>query len=300
MKNLALAVLTCLAIMQVSSAAQAQQQAQQERLQWNEDWPRFRDVGYWLISGSVASALAVTIFVEYPENPRWQGGILFDDAVRTGIRVRDPDRRNFIRRASDITLFTSILHVGIVDSLIVPLAERSPDVALQLTLMNMQAFSLNTLFATLLFKAVARERPLVEDCRKKEGYDDPLCGSGQYVSFPSSHTSTAFTAAGLSCVHHQYLPIYGGSWDGVACATALTTAFATGLFRVVGDRHYATDVVFGAAVGFSLGYIYPWLFHYSYGPDDRDTSAPKSAVQWTIIPGGTAEAPYGLSIAGGF
>jgi hypothetical protein len=51
--------------------------------------------------------------------------------------------------------------------------------------------------------------------------------------------------------------------------------------------------------GFSLGYIYPWLFHYSYGPGDRDASE-SNAVHWAIIPGGTAEAPYGLSIAGGF
>jgi membrane-associated phospholipid phosphatase len=297
MKKLALGVLTCFAILQGSSAAQAQEP---KRLQWNEDWPRFRDIGYVLTGASVASALAVTLFVSYPADPRWQGGILFDDAVRTSIRVRDPNRRDFIRRASDVTLFTTILHIGIVDSLIVPLAERSSDVALQLTLMNMQAFSLNTLFATLLFKTAARERPLVQDCLEKAGYSDPLCDSGQYVSFPSSHTSTAFTAAGLSCVHHQFLPLYGAGWDGVACATALTLASATGLFRVIGDRHFATDVMFGAAAGFSLGYIYPWLFHYRYGAEDREPSGAKSALRWAIIPGGTAEAPYGLSIAGGF
>jgi membrane-associated phospholipid phosphatase len=100
-------------------------------------------------------------------------------------------------------------------------------------------------------------------------------------------------------VHHQFLPLYGGAWDDVACATSLTTAFATGLFRIIGDRHYATDVIFGAAAGFSLGYIYPWLFHYRYDLADRTKSA-SGSVQWTIVPGGGAEAPYGLSIAGGF
>jgi membrane-associated phospholipid phosphatase len=296
MKKLAVAALTCVAIAMASAPAHAQEAP---RLQWNDDWPRFRDIGYWLISGSVASALAVTFLIPYPDNPRWQGGILFDDAVRTGIRMRDPDHRDAIRRASDVTMFTSILHVGILDSLVVPLAENSTDVALQLTLMNLQAFSLNTLVATLLFKTAARQRPLVQDCFEKEGYDDPLCDSGQYASFPSSHTSTAFTAAGLSCVHHQFLPLYGGGWDGVGCAISLTTAFATGLFRVVGDRHYATDVTFGAIAGFSLGYIYPWLFHYRFDLDDRSQSA-SGALQWAVIPGGGAEAPYGLSIAGGF
>lgn len=296
MKKLALATLTWLVLCAACSQAHAQEPS---RLQWNEDWPRFRDIGYVLITSSAVSALAVTLFIDYPDEPRWQGGILFDDAIRTGIRVRDTDRRDLVRRASDITLLTSILHVGIVDSLVVPLAERSPDVALQLTLMNVQAFSLNTLIATLLFKAVARERPLVRDCEEKPGYEDPLCGSGEYASFPSSHTSTAFTAAGLSCAHHQFLPIYGGGgWDDVACAASLTTAFATGLFRVVGDRHYATDVLFGAVAGFSLGYIYPWLFHYRFGPEEREKAA--GSAQWVIVPGGSSEAPYGVSIAGGF
>lgn len=295
MRKHALALLT---FALVSSAALAHAQSG-PRLKWNEDWPRFRTVGYVLTGVSVASAIGVTLFIEYPDGPRWKGGILFDDAVRTGIRVRDPEHRDRIRLMSDITLATSIVHVALLDSLIVPLAGGSGDVAVQLSLMNAQALSLNTLFATLLFKAVARERPLIKDCERDSGYD-PLCGTGAYASFPSSHTSTAFTAAGLSCVHHQFLPIYGGAWDGVACAASLSVALATGVFRVVGDRHYATDVIFGGLAGFSLGYLYPWLFHYQYGPEDRDSTAAPSDFQWAIIPGGSPEAPYGMSIAGGF
>jgi len=296
MQKLALAVYTCL-IVATASSAHAQTE---KRLQWNDDWPRFRSIGYLLTGASVASAVAVTFFIPYPNEPRWQSGILFDDAVRSSIRLRDPDHRDAVRRASDVTLLTSIFQVALLDSLIVPLAAGSPEVASQLTLMNLQAFSLNTLFATLLFKAAARERPLVQDCRNSPG-SDPLCDSGEYASFPSSHTSTAFTAAGLACVHHQFLPIYGGgTWDNVACATALSLAFATGIFRILGDRHYASDVIFGAVAGFSLGYIYPWLFHYSYGPKDREENAQESALQWSVIPGGTPEAPYGFSIAGGF
>lgn len=296
MKKQTLAVL---AFLVVSTACNARAQ-QGPRLQWNDEWPRFRSIGYVLTGLSVASALAVTIFIPYPDEPRWQSGILFDDAVRTGIRVRKAHHRDFVRRASDVTLGLSIVHVAVVDGLIVPLADGSSDVAAQLTLMNLQAFSLNSLFATLLFKAVARERPLVRDCRADPTYADPLCDSGAFASFPSSHTSTAFTAAGLTCVHHEYLPIYGGGWDDVACVGGLTLAFATGLFRVVGDRHYATDVLFGAAAGFSLGYIYPWLFHYSYDPVKREAASSPSGVHWAIIPGGSADAPYGLSVAGSF
>jgi len=272
--------------------------ARAEPLQWNDDWPRFRKIGYVLTGASVGAALAVTVFIPFPDDPHWQGGILFDDAVRTSLRLRSPSARDGVRLASDVTLFSSILHVTLIDSLLVPLARRSGNVAVQLSLMNAQAFSLNILVATLLFKTVARERPLVQNCRGNPDYD-PLCGAGDYASFPSSHTSTSFTAAGLTCVHHEFLPIYGGAWDSVACAGSLAVAFATGVFRVLGDRHHATDVLMGGAAGFSLGYIYPWLFHYRYDLVDEQASASSSA-RWVVIPGGPADAPYGLSLAGAF
>lgn len=271
--------------------------AQGHRLQWNPEWPSFRPIGYVLTGASVLGAITVTLLVEYPDLPRWRGGILFDDAFRAALRARNAGARDAVRLASDITLIASIVQVGLVDSVILPVADRSPAVAAQLSLINAQAFSLNILIATLLFKAVARERPLIADCKKDPNFD-PLCNSGSYASFPSSHTSTAFTAAGLSCVHHAYLPLYGGgAWDMAACIESIAVATATGMFRIIGDRHYATDVLFGAAIGFSIGYIYPWLFHYRYGsdpPPERRSSG--SATSFSVVPA----PPYGLTFAGTF
>jgi membrane-associated phospholipid phosphatase len=39
-------------------------------------------------------------------------------------------------------------------------------------------------------------------------------------------------------------------------------ATSDGLLRIVGDRHYATDVLAGAAIGFGFGYGMPTLLHY--------------------------------------
>ena len=260
---------------------------------WNEDWPRFRPIGYAVTSASVLSALAVTFFVPFPDEPRWEGGILFDDGIRDALRARDPDLRDNIRIASDITLTASLVQVVLLDSLILPFADGSPDVAAQLSLMNAQALSLNILVATLLFKGVARARPLIANCRRDPNFD-PLCDTGSYASFPSSHTSTAFTAAGLVCVHHEYLPLYGGKpWDTGACIGSLAIATATGLFRIMGDRHYATDVLVGAAIGLSIGYIYPWLLHYREGSPMHSL---QNASTWGVMPA----APYGLTVAGGF
>lgn len=266
------------------------------RLHWNPAWPYFRPIGYVLTGVSVLGAIGTTFLIDYPDDPHWKDGILFDGALRALLRARNPGARDAIRIASDITVLASIVQAGLIDGALIPLLDRSPGVAAQLSLINAQAFALNILIATLLFKAVARERPLIPDCRRDPGFD-PLCDTGAYASFPSSHTSTAFTAAGLTCVHHAYLPLYGNkTWDLAACAESLALAGATGLFRIIGDRHYTTDVLIGAAIGFSIGYVYPWLLHYRYG-SDLPTSSGERATTGTIS---LLPLPTGLSLSGSF
>ena len=51
----------------------------------------------------------------------------------------------------------------------------------------------------------------------------------------------------------------------------LATA-VTGVTRVVADRHYASDVVVGAGIGFGVGYGLPWLLHYRAGGQALDAS----------------------------
>jgi membrane-associated phospholipid phosphatase len=267
------------------------------RLVWNPRWPPFRAIGYGLIAASIAGAIAVTLLIPNPDEPRWVGGIIVDTAVRKALRARSPGLRDGIRVASDFTLVASIVQVGLIDGFLIPAVEGSWYVAWQLTLMNAQAFALNTVVGTLLYKAVARARPAYAGCAR-DRYSDPLCDTGSFASFPSSHTSTAFTAAGLTCIHHKFLPLYGGDpWDSAACAGSVVIASATGLFRVVGDRHYLSDVVLGAAFGFSLGYLYPYLFHYQYGEDKPPSNNPTAA--WGFVPG-AQQTPYGVSMLGMF
>lgn len=132
------------------------------------------------------------------------------------------------------------------------------------------------MISTLLFKAVARERPRVADC--KAGSFDALCTASSCASFPSSHASTAFTAAGLTCVHHAYLPLYGGAWDTAACIESLTLAGATALFGVIGDRHYTSDVLAGALMGFAIGCLYPYFFHCRGGAEPGRGQRRESAL----------------------
>lgn len=280
----------------LSSASATGNAEEGPRLSWNPTWPRFRAIGYALTGASVLGAIAVTLWLPYPESPRWVGGILADTRIRSALRARSPGLRDAIRTASDVTLVLSVVQTGLIDGMLLPALDQSWFVMWQLTLMNAQAMALNILVATLLFKAAARARPAYATCAVDRNFD-PLCDRGTYSSFPSSHTSTTFTAAGLSCIHHKYIPLWGGDpWDGAACASSIVIAAATGIFRVVGDRHWFSDVALGAAFGFSLGYFYPYLFHYQYGEDQPQL---KDSLVWGFVPG-ASETPYGVSVIGLF
>ena len=59
---------------------------------------------------------------------------------------------------------------------------------------------------------------------------------------------------------------------------AVSVATLTGVFRIVSDSHYLSDVFVGAGVGWFYGYIMPKLLHYKDGPlEPRDR---KNDVLW--------------------
>lgn len=78
------------------------------------------------------------------------------------------------------------------------------------------------------------------------------------VSFWSGHTSLAFSLAVSSGV---VVSTRGYRLAPVVWATGLTLAAATGYLRIAADRHYATDVLVGAAMGSLVGYAWPKLIH---------------------------------------
>ena len=67
-----------------------------------------------------------------------------------------------------------------------------------------------------------------------------------------------FAAAGLMCVHHEMIPLFGGGApDTLACAWGITAASLVSTMRVVADEHWASDVLLGAGVGWGFGYYLP-------------------------------------------
>ena len=51
---------------------------------WSQDWPRFRTAEGFLTLGMAMHAASVLLFYPDPQN-NWDGGILFDDAVRDAL-----------------------------------------------------------------------------------------------------------------------------------------------------------------------------------------------------------------------
>ena len=78
------------------------------------------------------------------------------------------------------------------------------------------------------------------------------------VSFWSGHTSLDFA---LAVSAGTIADARGYRYAPVIWATGLTLAGVTGYLRVAADRHYATDVLMGAAVGTLVGYAWPRLVH---------------------------------------
>lgn len=88
--------------------------------------------------------------------------------------------------------------------------------------------------------------------------------NGEDYSFPSGHTAAAFTTAGV--VTQRY-----GGWLG---GLSIGLGVLTGMGRMEDMKHYASDVVAGATIG--------WIFGRTVARDD-----PPDETAWQLVPFGS-------------
>jgi membrane-associated phospholipid phosphatase len=75
-------------------------------------------------------------------------------------------------------------------------------------------------------------------------------------SFPSTHTTMAFTAAAFTAyLYTQSLPGSASEWPFVVTGYALATL--TAAYRVFSGMHFVTDVLGGAVLGTLCGFVVP-------------------------------------------
>jgi membrane-associated phospholipid phosphatase len=250
-----------------------------ETVAWRDEWPRFRTWEYVATGAGLLAAASTILFVPYARNGA-PGENAFDTAARDLVRAETRAGRDRARFVGDVG-YRFLLVYPFVDSLLVAgVVHGSGDVALQTTLLNAEALALTGVTALTLERVVARSRPSDAECARDPEYER-FCGEpDRHTSFPTGHTAIAAFGAGVTCAHHTALPLYGGGLpDVAACLLAAGLAVTTGVARVANDRHWATDILAGIAIGGSAGYLLPVVLHYG-APFGGTTEQ----VRWSLRP----------------
>jgi len=254
---------------------------QGKRLYWDPKFNRM-DLPEMIVTG-VAGGIALATNILSPLKTGWRGGIAFDDQLRA-LRASSLDAQLEVRTGTDVGLALMTTYPLLVDSFIVAYWYRgSDDVALQMALIDVEAFAIvGAIEGTANFLS-GRERPYGADCGAGVPNNTNDCqSSARYRSFFSGHTAVSFTAAALICAHHEALELFESAADHVACATGLAAAATIGTLRMVGDAHYFSDVLVGAVVGTSIGLGVPLLHHYKRAAPGEEL---KSDLRVTLVPG---------------
>src|SRR5579859_3401667 len=248
--------------------------ADPDRVEWTPEWPRFRLVEGIDTIALGAATIALATRANAPTSASWSGGILFDSAVRDALRSHTLAGQ---QRAADVSTWLylgGVIVPNVIDLWVVALGvHQNPDVAAQMLLINAQSLGLSGAVTLTAELGVARARPFVGNCRDGAPRDasgqvllGDCAGSETYQSFYSGHAAATATMAGLTCVHHQHLPLYGGGVADLApCLGMIGVSLGTGIARIMGDRHWASDVLTGWTVGALSGYVLPSVLHYGFG-----------------------------------
>jgi membrane-associated phospholipid phosphatase len=260
-----------------------------KRLRWDPSFDRM-DTPEMVLTGAAAGVALATNIV-HPLNTGWQGGVLFDDQVRS-IRLPTYDAQLEVRTGTDIGLAAMTTYPILVDAIIVAYWYRgSDDVALQMGLIDLEAFAITGAIEGISNFAAGRARPYAPECGSGVPANTTDCQTDSLNrSFFSGHTAVSFTAAGLICAHHEALELFESPADHLACGLGFVAAAAIGTLRIVGDAHYFSDVFVGAAVGTAVGLGIPLLHHYKRAPGDSTSYLPL-----TLLP-----SPNGAVIVGSF
>jgi hypothetical protein len=242
----------------------------ERELHWNDRWPRIHPAEYAIAPAAMGGAFALKALRGDPP-PNWTGGILFDDAFVDATFPDDLDTYQAWKALGDAAFYGSF---ALGAEPIFSAMAQNPDVGWQVLWMNLEAYSV---FSSMLYLSqfvVRRERPsharLCGPEQKAAGVNfeelSTDCAENLANSFIGGHVAAVSTATTLVCIHHAYLPLFGGGLpEAIPCAVGvIATGFAF-TSRSVNGRHYLSDNVLGLGVGAVSGLV-PWALHYA-----RDT-----------------------------
>ncbi len=111
------------------------------------------------------------------------------------------------------------------------------DKAKRTALLAVESFLVTGLFTTVIKVGTGRHRPSTGD--SSGTFDGPTTDNN---SFPSGHTSTVFSIATVIANEYEEVPFIKPLSYGIATLA--------GLSRINDEKHWASDVFFGAALGY--------------------------------------------------
>jgi PAP2 superfamily len=266
------AIVAILAVILLAPNAQA---ADPDRVEWSDDWHRVRVAETLDAVALGIGSFAVNEAWDPPKRTNWTGGILFDNWARREFVAHTPGLQGTAATYSDNMMLASIAAPFAVDVYLVTLGvHQNVDVSGQMLMINLQSLALTGFLSLLAEHAVARQRPYVPECAADgHVYDaqgqrllNSCSGPADNQSFYSGHSAITATMAGLTCAHHQHLPLYGGGAADLApCLVMISASLSTGLARLMADKHWGSDVVLGWSIGTFSGYVLPSVLHYGFG-----------------------------------
>lgn len=199
-----------------------------------------------------------------PKTAKWRGRNGLDESLRDTLRLGSKSARDSAGTVGDAMMWVLIAE-PIADSFFtLGYRDRNWDALYQTSVINLESFTVSAFLSSVLQNSLRREKPFVRECP-----DGSCVGEQPNRGFPSGHVAFALTGAGLYCTHHAYQNSYDPATARAICGTSIALAAADGIARIMADRHYATDVIAGSAIGLFSGFLLPRLLHY----DRPDTSA---------------------------
>jgi len=125
---------------------------------------------------------------------------------------------------------------------------------------------------------VNRARPYMyyePETYPKEDIESKDC----FNSFPSGHTTMAFAAATfVSYTYCEYFP--ESSWKVPIICASYGLATTTATLRILSGNHFFTDVLVGAVIGSSTGFLVPYLHKINNSNETLDVNLSPTTVSF--------------------
>ena len=218
-----------------------------------------------------------------------RGGWLFDDDVLDVVAL-ETAKANELGQTFGDAFFYGTFAYRLVDSIGVPLIGYGDgDLALQMSMIDLEAFGTVALVLWGSQAFVRRERPVItRRCDEPQFAGTSKCNADSVErsrSFIAGHFAVVLTGAGLTCMHHRHIPLYGGQWDDVACGSTIGAAAMTAGLRLMTEDHYPSDTVLGLALGGFAGWVLPSVLHYKSRPRQSEVAhANATTIRVQVLP----------------